>query len=193
MALTNIVKTLVLDVYDHDQTQTTIKAIALDSKTRFVKATLTYEGADYPVSETATVTLTVLRPDKVGAQVVGSVVDVDNADRTGTIKGVYAELTQAALAVRGKCLCQFKITDGEQILRTEIFAVNNGQALDADITDWAGVVDGHNLDEMADSIDALETSVGTLQTDVSDVKEGLSAKVTSTTIFCDDIEDDNIL
>lgn len=102
MALTTIVKTLVLDVYDHDQTQATIKAIALDSKTRYVQATLTYMGADYPVSETATVTLTVLRPDKVGAQVVGSVVDVDNADRTGTIKGVFAELTQAALAVRGK-------------------------------------------------------------------------------------------
>lgn len=173
MALTNIVKTLVLDVYDHDQTQATIKAIALDSKTRFVKATLTYEGADYPVSETATVTLTVLRPDKVGAQVVGSVVDVDNADRTGTIKGVYAELTQTALAVKGKCLCQFRITDGEQILRTEIFGINNGQALDADIEEWAGDLDGHNLDEMAESIETLESAVGTLQTDVATVKEGL--------------------
>ena len=189
MALTTIVKTLVLDVYDHDQTQAIIKAIALDSKTRYVQATLTYMGADYPVSETATVTLTVLRPDKVGAQVVGSVVDVDNADRTGTIKGVQAELTQTALAVKGKCLCQFKITDGEQILRTEIFSINNGQALDADIEEWAGDLDGHNLDEMADSIETLETSVGTLQTDVATVKEGLSAKVTSTTIFCDDVED----
>lgn len=183
MALTNIVKTLVLDVYDHDQTQAVIKAIALDSKTRYVQATLTYMGADYPVSETATVTLTVLRPDKVGAQVVGSVVDVDNADRTGTIKGVFAELTQAALAVRGKCLCQFKITDGEQILRTEIFAVNNGQALDADITDWAGVVDGHNLDEMADSIEALETSVGTLQTDVTGLQECYSEYTTPITTW----------
>lgn len=175
MALTNIVKTLVLDVYDHDQTQTTIKAIALDSKTRYVQATLTYMGADYPVSETATVTLTVLRPDKVGAQVVGSVVDVDNADRTGTIKGVYVELTQTALAVKGKCLCQFRITDGEQILRTEIFAVNNGQALDADITDWTGDLDGHNLDEMAESIETLESAVGTLQTDVATVKEDLQS------------------
>lgn len=171
MALTTIVKTLVLDVYDHDQTQATIKAIALDSKTRYVQATLTYMGADYPVSETATVTLTVLRPDKVGAQVVGSVVDVDNADRTGTIKGVYAELTQTALAVKGKCLCQFRITDGEQILRTEIFAVNNGQALDADIESWAGDIDGHNLDEMAESIETLETNVGQIQEDLSTVKE----------------------
>jgi len=173
MSLTNIVKTLVLDVYDHDQTQAIIKAIALDSKTRYVQATLTYMGADYPVSETATVTLTVLRPDKVGAQVVGSVVDVDNADRTGTIKGVYAELTQTALAVKGKCLCQFRITDGEQILRTEIFGINNGQALDADITDWAGVVDGHNLDEMAESIETLESAMGTVQSDLATVKEGL--------------------
>ena len=175
MSLANIVKTLVLDVYDHDQTQAIIKAIALDSKTRYVQATLTYMGADYPVSETATVTLTVLRPDKVGAQVAGSVVDVDNADRTGTIKGVYAELTQTALAVKGKCLCQFKITDGEQILRTEIFAVNNGQALDADIEEWAGDLDGHNLDEMADSIETLEANVGQIQEDLSTVKEGLRA------------------
>lgn len=173
MALTNIVKTLVLDVYDHDQTQAVIKAIALDNQTRYVQATLTYMGADYPVSETATVTLTVLRPDKVGAQVAGSVVDVDNADRTGTIKGVFAELTQTALAVKGKCLCQFRITDGEQILRTEIFGINNGQALDADITDWAGIVNGHNLDEMAESIETLESAVGTLQTDVATVKEDL--------------------
>lgn len=183
MALTNIVKTLVLDVYDHDQTQATIKAIALDSKTRYVQATLTYMGADYPVSETATVTLTVLRPDKVGAQVGGSVVDVDNADRTGTIKGVFAELTQAALAVRGKCLCQFKITDGEQILRTEIFAVNNGQALDADIEDWAGVVDGHNLDEMAESIETLESAVGTLQTDVAGLQGCYSEYTTPITTW----------
>lgn len=171
MALTNIVKTLVLDVYDHDQTQTTIKAIALDSKTRYVQATLTYMGADYPVSETATVTLTVLRPDKVGAQLVGSVVDVDNADRTGTIKGVFAELTQAALAVRGKCLCQFKITDGEQILRTEIFTISNGEALDASTDEWADEYDGYNLEEMAASIETNTADITALEADVSQIKE----------------------
>lgn len=189
MALENVITSLVLDVIDHDQTQGVVKAIALDSKTRYVQATVVQHGTDYDVDPNAVVTLTVLRPDNVGVQITGSVVDVDNADRTGTIKGVYAELTQAALAKSGNLKAQFKMTVGQQILRTEIFSINNGQALDADIEEWAGDLDGHNLDEMAESIETLETSVGTLQTDVSSVKEGLRAKVTSTTIFCDDIED----
>lgn len=183
MALTNLVTSLVLDVHDHDTTPTSVKAIALDKQTRFIKATLTYRGADYPVDENATVTLTVIRPDKTGVQVTGSVVDVDNADRTGTIKGVYAELSQTALAVRGKCLCQFKITDGEQILRTEIFAVNNGQALDADISEWAGDLDGHNLDEMAQSIEDLSSDVSEIQSDVSDLKEELTIAQMQTALY----------
>lgn len=38
MALTNIETTIILDLYDHDTTPTKIKAIALDSKTRYVLA-----------------------------------------------------------------------------------------------------------------------------------------------------------
>lgn len=174
MALTNLVTSLVLDVYDHDTIPTSVKAIALDKQTRFIKATLTYRGADYPVDENATVTLTVIRPDKTGVQVTGSVVDVDNADRTGTIKGVYAELTQAALAKSGNLRAQFKMTVGEQILRTEIFKINNGIALDEETSDWAGDLDGHNLDEMAQSIEDLSSDVSEIQDDVSDLKEGLN-------------------
>lgn len=187
MALTNIVTNIDLDVYDHDLTPTTIKAIALDSKTRYVAAALLKERNPYGIPQTASVTLTVLRPDNTGVQVTGSTYSYD-ADGT-TMYGAYAELTQLAIAIKGTCKAQFKITDGEQILRTEIFAVNNGQALDADIESWAGDLDGHNLDEMAESIETLETSVGTLQTDVATVKEDLTHKVTSTTIFCNDIED----
>ena len=121
MALENVITTLVLDVIDHDQTQGVVKAIALDSKTRYVQATVVQHGLDYNVDPNATVTLTILRPDNVGVQITGSVVDVDNSDRTSTIKGVYAELTQAALAKSGTLKAQFKMTVGEQILRTEIF------------------------------------------------------------------------
>ena len=117
------------------------------------------------------VTLTVMRPDKTGVQITGSTYSYD-ADGTA-MYGAYAELTQLALAIKGTCKAQFKITSGEQILRTEIFGINNGQALDADIESWAGEYDGHNLDEMAENIEALQTSVDTLQTDVSDVKEEL--------------------
>lgn len=192
MALNNIVTTVILDVYDHDTTPSTFKAIALDSKTRYVLASLRYRGAIYDIGESAGVTLTVLRPDNTGVQVTGQTYQIIEPTPEGgevTIYGAYAELTQLALAVKGNCKAQFKLTSGEQILRTEIFSINNGQALDADIEEWAGDLDGHNLDEMAESIETLETSVGTLQTDVSSVKEDLTHKVTSTTIFCDDLED----
>ena len=177
MALTNLVTSLVLDVYDHDTTPTSVKAIALDKQTRFIKATLTYRGADYPVDENAAVTLTVIRPDKTGVQVTGSVVDVDNADRTGTIKGVYAELSQTALAVKGNLKAQFMVSVGDQILRTEIFTVKNGEALDADVSEWAGEYQGYNLDELVQSVNSAVATVGEMESDVSDLKEGLGAIV----------------
>lgn len=171
MALTNLVTVLVLDVYHHDQTQDTIKAIALDSHTRYVKATLTDDGTDYPVDENATVTLTILRPDNVGVQVTGSVVDVDNSDRTGTIKGVFAELSQAALAKSGALKAQFKMTVGEQILRTEIFRINNGIALDGETSEWADQYQGYNLDELVQSVNSAVAAVTEMETDVSELKE----------------------
>ena len=174
MALTNLVTSLVLDVYDHDTTPASVKAIALDKQTRYIKATLTYRGADYPVDENATVTLTILRPDNVGVQVTGSVVDVDNADRTGTIKGVSAELSQTALAVKGNLKAQFMVSVGDQILRTEIFTVKNGEALDADVSEWAGEYQGYNLDELVQSVNSAVATVGEMESDVSDLKEDLS-------------------
>lgn len=170
MALESVITYLVLDVIDHDQIQGVIKAIALDSKTRFVKATLVQHGIDYPVDENATVTLTILRPDNVGVQVTGSVVDVDNADRTGTIKGVYAELTQAALAKSGTLKAQFKMTVGEQILRTEIFAIKNGIALDAETDTWTDY-EGYNLDELVQELNSAVAKVNALEGRVETLEE----------------------
>ena len=169
MALENVVASLVLDVINHDQKQATVKTIALDSKTRYVRATITRDGLDYPVDENATVTLTILRPDNVGVQITGSVVDVDNADRTGTIKGVYAELTQAALAKSGTLRAQFKMTVGQQILRTEIFQVKNGIALDGETSEWADQYEGYNLDELVQSVNEMETDVSELKSGLSDI------------------------
>ena len=171
MSLTNIVTNIDLDVYDHDLTPTTVKAIALDGQTRYVAAALLWGRVPYDIGQGAGVILTVLRPDNTGVQVTGSTYAYD-ADGT-TMYGAHAELSQLALAIKGTCKAQFKITSGDQILRTEIFSINNGAALDADIESWAGDLDGHNLDEMAESIETLESAVGTLQTDVATVKEGL--------------------
>lgn len=167
MALTNIDANIDLDVYDHDLTSTTIKAIALDSETRYVAAALLWERNPYSIPQTAGVTLTVLRPDNTGVQVIGSTYSYDaNGD---TMYGAYAELTQVAIAIKGTCAAQFKITDGDQILRTEIFYINNGQALDADISTWAGTVDGHNLDEMAQDIEDAKEAVYELKSGFNDV------------------------
>ena len=171
MALENVITSLVLDVIDHDQTQGVVKAIALDSKTRYVKATVVQHGIDYDVDPNATVTLTILRPDNVGVQVTGSVVDVDNADRTGTIKGVYAELTQAALAKLGTLRAQFKMTVGQQILRTEIFKINNGIALDGETSEWADQYQGYDLEEVMQMVSASSAAVTAMQTTVNGLRD----------------------
>ena len=176
MALTNIETNIILDLYDHDLTPTKIKAIALDSNTRYVSAVIRDRGGVYDVGQNTSITLTVMRPDKVGVQIVGETVahtETTPDEQTITTYGAYAELSQVALAIKGTLRAQFKLVSGEQVLRTEIFSINNGEALDATIEEWAGDIDGHNLDEMAQSIEDLSSDVSEILEDVSDLKEGL--------------------
>lgn len=184
MAITNIEKLITLDVYNHDTTPTTIKAIACDNDTRYVAAEIQNESVWYDIGSTATVQLTVIRPDKVGVAVTGQPYPIEythgdgqidpetgeEGEVTDTYYGVYAELDQPALAVSGTLLGQFKITSGDQILRTEIFKIDNGRALDAEASDWAGEYEGHNLDEMAAAIDSIRTATQ------SDAGKALKAK-----------------
>ena len=177
MSLVNIRPAITLDIYDHNLTPSTIKAIALDSGTRFVAAMIRDRGEIYDIGQDAAVVLTVVRPDKTRVQITGetySLTEVTRDDETITYYGASAELTQLALAIKGNLKAQFKITSGEQELRTEIFTINNGEALDAGDGDWAGDLDGHNLDEMAQSIEDLSSDVSEIQEDVSDLKEGLN-------------------
>lgn len=174
MALTIIERNVQLDVCDHDLTPSKIKAIALDSKTRYVGAEIHNGGQTYDVGQNTGVTLTIIRPDKTGVQVTGEPFQYTVGEGE-TVYGAYAELTQTALAISGTLKAQFMFTSGEQIIRTEIFTINCGEALDASTDTWAGDLDGHNLDEMAESIETLETAVGTLQTDVSSIKKDLQA------------------
>ena len=168
MALTTLETNIVLDVYDHDGTRPSIKSIALDDNTRYVFARLTYQGNTYDIGSTASVKLVIIRPDKVGAQVAGEAKEIQIGQEDEsiiTIYGAYAELDQPAIAVAGTLLGQFIITSGNQILRSQIFAVNNGEALDAD--EWAGQYDGYNLDELVEKVDDMEA-------DVTELKSGLS-------------------
>ena len=172
MALQNIEANITLDLYDHDTTPSTVKAIQLDSQTRYVAAMLQSMGAQYDVDSGATVQLIVIRPDKVGVQIVGTTFTY--GDEGASFLGPYAELTQVALAVNGKMRGQFKITSGTQILRTEIFTISNGEALDASTDEWADEYDGYNLEEMATSIETNTADIASLEADVSQIKEDLS-------------------
>lgn len=57
MALTIIERNVQLDLYDHDLTPSKIKAIALDSKTRYVGAEIHNGGQTYDVGQNTGVTL----------------------------------------------------------------------------------------------------------------------------------------
>lgn len=171
MALENILSIVYLDVYDHDTSPSTIKTIALDKQTRIVQAYLYKQGETYNPDTSASVELIALRPDKVGVSGEGEVVMVvepgpdevgETTDSEGfpmsysipgtpAIYGVQAVMSQAMLAVKGTVLFQFKITLGDEILRTEIFKANNGMALDAETGTWADEYQGYNLDELVDN------------------------------------------
>lgn len=188
MAITNIIKSITLDVYDHDKTPKTIKSIAADNDTRYIAAEIQCEGARYDIGESAAVELIILRPDKVGVGITGSPyafsyeipgsfnpeTGEETPGETITYYGVYAELDQVALVKMGTLLGQFKITSGEQILRTELFKVNNGRALDTETSEWAGEYQGYNLDELVQSVNTAVATVEGMEQDVSDLKEGLS-------------------
>ena len=173
MALQNVEANITLDLYNHDTTPATVKAIQLDSETRYVAARLQNVGVQYDVDSEATVQLIVVRPDKVGVQITGTTFTY--GDESSEYLGPYAELTQVALAVNGKMRGQFKITSGTQILRTEIFAISNGEALDASTDEWADEYDGYNLEEMATSIETNTADIATLEADVSQIKEDFTA------------------
>ena len=183
MALTNIETTIILDLYDHDTTPSTIKAIQLDSNTRYVAAVIRNKGGIYDIGENTTVTLTVIRPDKVGVQITGSPraqSETTPDEQVITTYGAYAELSAAALAVKGTLRAQFMFTSGDQILRTEIFAINCGEALDASTDTWAGEYQGYNLDELVQNVNESSSKVDAMEQDVSELKSGFNNMNTAT-------------
>lgn len=179
MPLTNIETTIILDLYDHDATPSTIKAIQLDSNTRYVAAVIRDKGETYDIGASAGVTLTVIRPDRTGVQITGSPRAQSEFTPGGeevVTYGAYAELSQTALAVKGTLKAQFMFTSGEQVLRSEIFAINCGEALDASTSEWADEYQGWNLDEFAAIVNGVENMTVTAQT----LPQGASATVTKT-------------
>lgn len=178
MALTNVIANIILDLYDHDLTPSTIKTIALDSASRYVSAVIRDRGGIYNIGQNTAVTLTVVRPDKTGVQITGEPIaheEVTPDEQIITTYGAYAELTPAALAIKGNLRAQFMLTSGDQVLRTEIFTINNGEALDASTDTWAGEYQGYNLDELVQTVNTAAAAVEDMAQDVTDLKSGLNA------------------
>lgn len=150
MSLTSISTFIALDVYDHDTTPETVKTIALDNDTRTISAEIRNRGVWYDIGSTPDVQLIIKRPDNVGVTITGDAypieyqtggeIDPDTEEETPVVTetyyGVTADLDDDALAVAGVLQAQFVISTGTQVLHTEIFKINNGRALDAEITEW---------------------------------------------------------
>lgn len=175
MALTIIERNVQLDLYDHDITPSKVKTIALDSKTRYVGAEIHNGGQTYDIGQSTTITLTIIRPDKTGVQITGGTFSYLVGEGE-TVYGAYAELTQTALAVSGTLKAQFMLTSGDQILRTEIFSIANGVALDATVSEWAEQYQGYNLDELVATVNGVKNMTVSSQT----LPQGVSASVTKT-------------
>lgn len=176
MAIAKVERNITLDIYNHDTTPSTIKAIACDNDTRYVAAEIQNGGDWYDIGSDSTVQLTIIRPDKVGVAITGQPYAFeyetggDPDPETGelspvvtqTYYGVYAELDQPALALPGDLLGQFKITNGTQVLRTEIFQINNGRALDVEPDSWAGEYDRYDV-IATELLERMEAAQNTLE------------------------------
>lgn len=180
MALETIISTVYLDVYDHDTTPSTIKTIALDSQTRYVRAYLQRRGDVYQPDVTATVRLTALRPDKIGVEATGSVIElVPAGDGDEAVYGLEAEITQAMIAIPGVVRFQFKMEVDGEFIRTEIFNANNGVALDGSTSEWAEEYQGYNLDELANDIAEINTRVNEEEERAKAAEETLESMFTA--------------
>lgn len=160
MALGKLTTSIVLDVYDHDLSSSSVKSISCDSGTRYVRASLTYRRTPYKASSDASVALTVIRPDEAAVSIPASVTDSG---------GLLAELTDTATAIKGSLLGQFKIEENSQTIRTEVFRIVNGVALDEDADIWADEHKGYSLDEYAAKVDFLMAAIKDISGDDVDV------------------------
>lgn len=183
MAIQILNTQITLDLYDYDKTPAKIKTIQLDSKTRYVDAIIQYRGATYDIGQDTEVVLTVIRPDGTGVQITGEPIAHTESSPEGgavTTYGAYAEFTPAALAKKGALKAQFMLISGDQVMRTEIFTIANEVALDESTDTWAGEYQGYNLDELVQNVNSAVATVEGMESDVSDLKEGLSQLVVPT-------------
>lgn len=161
----NVIVTLSLDVYDYDKSEVSMKAIACDKDVRRIRARFHRNGFTYDIGSNARVYLVVVRPDGVGVQL--GCVAFPYTDGY-TVYGAEARLRGSALAVEGTAYAQFLIEDSvTRTLRTEIFKIEVGKALDQDTEEWADTYQGYNLDDLVQKLEAI--NISSIDTDGSTI------------------------
>lgn len=154
-----VIITLTLDVYDHDLSEVSMKAIACDNTARRIKVRFLKSGATFDIENDAVVFLSVIRPDGVGVSVRASTIPYTDG---GTVYGAEVGLSNAALEVKGTAYGQFVIRTGvDEVLRSEIFKIEVGRALDQETEEWADNYQGYNLEEIMQKLEVALCSIKT--------------------------------
>jgi len=165
----NVTVTLSLDVYDHDLSEVSMKAIACDNNARHIKVRFLRSGFTYDIGSDAVVSLCVVRPDGVGAWMDATTIPYTDGY---TVYGAEVQLSDAALEIKGAAFGQFVIRKGEDSLRTEIFKMEVGRALDQDTEEWVDKYQGYYIDDI---IKKLEVAMCGIEVD------GTTLKITTQT------------
>ena len=111
---------VVLDV-NYNKSNVVVNAHQGDTGTRFIDVTLTQSGEVITMSDTFTAT--------AKASIYGAVKAVNECEVDTVNNKIIVELTSTMLDTPGKLICEITLSEGEQIITTQMFAVNVSQSV----------------------------------------------------------------
>ena len=111
---------VVLDV-NYNKSNVIVNAHQGDTGTRFIDVTLTQSGEVITMSDTFTAT--------AKASIYGAVKAVNECEVDTVNNKIIVELTNTMLDTPGKLICEITLSEGEQIITTQMFTVNVSQSV----------------------------------------------------------------
>ena len=111
---------VVLDV-NYNKSNVIVNAHQGDTGTRFIDVTLTQSGEVITMSDTFTAT--------AKASIYGTVKAVNECEVDTVNNKIIVELTNTMLDTPGKLICEITLSEGEQIITTQMFTVNIAQSV----------------------------------------------------------------
>ena len=111
---------VVLDV-NYNRGNVIVNAHQGDTGTRFIDVTLTQSGEVITMSDTFTAT--------AKASIYGTVKAVNECEVDTVNNKIIVELTNTMLDTPGKLICEITLSEGEQIITTQMFTVNIAQSV----------------------------------------------------------------